>query len=289
MSANPPPTYYFLNIGFNPSNFNSGNSQLSVDYLNTLYLARTGLATSIATDTNFVGLIESDTGINTPYINSLTGTLDCKSNLQLLTTTATLNNLTVNNKIFQRSTINPLIYSNASWARQNILLTATGATLSPVLPGAVNEYNLLPFGSALLGTVNIPANTMSRADSFKLTVTGTYLKPIGTIILTYRFYILNVSTNTYFLISAFQDNTNSLSTQTYKLEQILYLRTDPGIAGLAVSNVNIFSGTTNAQLNNTGVSFNTTNEQRFVVTVVFDGGVNPANSFSTHTTNLQTM
>lgn len=289
MSINPPPTYYFFNIGFNPNNFTTGSETLSVDYLNTLYLARKGLATSIATDTNFTGLIESDVGINTPYINSLSGTLDCKSNLRLLSTTATINNLTVTNKIFQRANINSLIYSNASWGRQNILLTATGATLSPILAGAVNEYNILPFASSLLGTLTIPANTMLRADTFKLTITGTYQKPGPSINIFYKFYVLNETTNTYFLISVIQDSTNSISTQTYKIEQILYLRTDPGVAGSAVSNVSVFSGTTNAQLNNTGVSFNTTNPQRFVVTVVWDGGVNPLNTFSTHTTNLQTM
>lgn len=289
MSVNPPPTYYFFNIGFNPNNFTAESGALTTDYLNTLYLSRKGLATSIATDTNFTGLIESDVGINIPYINSLSGTLDCNSNLRLLTTTATINNLTVTNKIFQRANINSLIYSNASWGRQNILLTATGATLSPILPGAVNEYNILPFASSLLGTLTIPANTMLRGDTFKLTITGTYLKPGATINLFYKFYMLNETTNTYFLISIIQDSTNSISTQTYKIEQILYLRTDPGVAGLAVSNVNVFSGTTNAQLNNTGVAFNTTNPQRFVVTVVWDGGVNPLNTFSTHTTNLQTM
>lgn len=289
MSVNPPPTYYFFNIGFNPNNFTSEPSALTTDFLNTLYLSRKGLATSIATDTNFTGLIESDIGINTPYINSLSGTLDCKSNLRLLTTTANINNLTVTNKIFQRANINSLIYSNASWGRQQILLTATGATLTPILGGAANEYNILPFASSLLGTVTIPANTMLRGDTFKLTVTGTYLKPASNINLFYKFYILNETTNNYFLISIIQDSTNSIATQTYKLEQILYLRTDPGVSGFAVSNAHVFSGTTNGQLNNTGVSFNTTNPQRFVVTVVWDGGVNPLNTFSTHTTNLQTM
>ena len=84
MSSQPPPNFYFPTIGYNPANFTSEQSNLSVDYLNTLYVGRTGLATSVALDTNFTGVIETDTQLNTPYILSNSGTLELRGDNEIL-------------------------------------------------------------------------------------------------------------------------------------------------------------------------------------------------------------
>lgn len=288
MSSNAPPTYYFFNIGFNPNNFMAGSDTLSVDYLNTLYLARKGLATSIATDTNFTGLIESDIGINIPYINSLSGTLDCKSNLTLTNTTATVNNLICNNRIYQRSNLNTEIYSNASWMRQIQLLQVTGAVLTPVTIGYQFEYNILPQLSARYGTQTIPANSMLRGDLFKLTVQGRYAKGSGSYSISYRFYIVDNTTNVAFLMGGFNDNVNSTVSEFYNIEVTIQLRTDPGPAGMVVGTFSIISGNVPQFLTNTGVPFNTQNPQTFAVTVTFST-LNASNLFATNLSNLQTM
>jgi hypothetical protein len=286
MSSNTPPIFYFPTIGFNTFLFTNANN-LNIDYLNTIYLGRQGFPNSIATDTTFTGTTDIN-GIKTPTIESKTGTLLCTSNLTLTSTTATVNNLICNNRIYQRSNLNTDIYSNASWMRQIQLLQTTGATLTPVTPGYQFEYNILPQGSARYGTQTIPANSMLRGDIFKLTVQGRYAKGASTYTISYRFYMLDNTTNVAFLMGGFNDTVNSTVSEFYNIENYIQLRTDPGVAGMVVGTFSLISGNVPQFLTNTGIPFNTTNPQTFLVTVVFNT-LNVANLFATNLSNLQTM
>lgn len=107
MSAQPPPNFYFPTIGYNPANFKSEQSNLSIDYLNTLYLSRNGLATSIALDTNFTGSVETDTQLNTPYVLSNTGTLELRGDNEILLNCSNQINTTCGIQIFGGQTLLP--------------------------------------------------------------------------------------------------------------------------------------------------------------------------------------
>jgi hypothetical protein len=288
MSSQQPPIYYFFNIGFNSANWSSmAQGGLSQGLADQYYLGRLGTPTSIATNTTFTGTTDIN-GVKTPTIESKTGTVSCTSNLTLSNTTATVNNLICNNRIYQRSNLNTDIYSNASWMRQIQLLQTTGAVLTPVNTGYQFEYNILPQGSARYGTQTIPANSMLRGDIFKLTVQGRYAKGAGNYIISYRFYMLDNTTNVGFLMGGFNDTVNSTVSEFYNIEVTIQLRTDPGIAGMVAGTFSLISGNIPQFLTNTGVPFNTTNPQTFIVTVVFNT-LNVANLFATNFSNLQTM
>ena len=288
MSSQQPPIYYFSNIGFNTANWMSisGNG-LTQGVADQIYLGRINTPISLATNTTFLGTTDIN-GIKTPTIESKTGTLLCSSNLTLTNTTATVNNLICNNRIYQRSNLNTEIYSNASWMRQIQLLQATGAVLTPATIGYQFEYNILPQFSARYGTQTIPANSMLRGDIFKLTVQGRYAKGAGNYTISYRFYIVNNTTNVATLMGGFNDNVNSTASEFYNIEVTIQLRTDPGPAGSVVGTFSIISGNVPQFLTNTGVPFNTTNPQTFAVTVTFST-LNVANLFATNLSNLQTM
>jgi len=282
MSSQQPPIYYFFNIGFNSANWSSmAQGGLSQGLADQYYLGRLGTPTSIATNTTFTGTTDIN-GVKTPTIESKTGTVSCTSNLTLSNTTATVNNLICNNRIYQRSNLNTDIYSNASWMRQIQLLQTTGAVLTPVNTGYQFEYNILPQGSARYGTQTIPANSMLRGDIFKLTVQGRYAKGAGNYIISYN------TTNVGFLMGGFNDTVNSTVSEFYNIEVTIQLRTDPGIAGMVAGTFSLISGNIPQFLTNTGVPFNTTNPQTFIVTVVFNT-LNVANLFATNFSNLQTM
>lgn len=288
MSSQQPPIYYFLNIGFNPANWSSmSQGGLSQALADQYYLGRLGTPTSIATNTTFTGTTDIN-GVKTPTIESKSGTILCTSNLTLNNTTATVNNLICNNRIYQRSNLNTEIYSNASWMRQIQLLQATGAVLSPATIGYQFEYNILPQLSARYGTQTIPANSMLRGDIFKLTVQGRYAKGQGSYTISYRFYIVDNTTNVAFLMGGFNDNVNSTASEFYNIEVTIQLRTDPGVAASVVGTFSIVSGNVPQFLTNTGVPFNTLNPQTFAVTVTFST-LNAANLFATNLSNLQTM
>jgi len=288
MSSQQPPIYYFFNIGFNSANWSSmTQGGLSQSLADQYYLGRIGTPTSIATNTTFTGTTDIN-GVKTPTIESKTGTVLCTSNLTLSNTTATVNNLICNNRIYQRSNLNADIYSNASWMRQIQLLQATGAVLTPVSAGYQFEYNILPQGSARYGTQTIPANSMLRGDIFKLTVQGRYAKGAGNYTISYKFYMLNNTTNVGFLMGGFNDTVNSTVSEFYNIEVSIQLRTDPGIAGMVVGTFSIISGNIPQFLTNTGIPFNTLDSQTFIVTVGFSVS-NAANLFATNFSNLQTM
>lgn len=286
MSSNPPPIFYFPTIGFNTFLF-TNVANLSIDYLNTIYLGRQGFPNSVATDTNFTGSIETSNLI-TPLITDPSGLININTNVAMPANSLTVNDLTCNNRIYQRSNLNTDIYSNASWMRQIQLLQTTGATLTPVTPGYQFEYNILPQGSARLGTQTIPANSMLRGDIFKLTVQGRYIKGAGAYTISYKYYMLNNTTNVAFLMGGFNDNVNSTVSEFYNIENYIQLRTDPGVAASVVGTFSIISGNVPQFLTNTGVPFNTTNPQTFIVTVTYSI-LNVANLFATNLSNLQTM
>jgi hypothetical protein len=288
MSSQQPPIYYFFNIGFNSANWSSiSQNGLSQGLADQYYLGRIGTPTSIATNTTFTGTTDIN-GIKTPTIESKSGTILCTSNLTLSSTTATVNNLICNNRIYQRSNLNTDIYSNASWMRQIQLLQATGAVLTPATIGYLFEYNILPQGSARYGTQTIPANSMLRGDIFKLTVQGRYAKGQAAYTISYRFYIVNNTSNVATLMGGFNDNVNSTVSEFYNIEVCIQLRTDPGAAGMVVGTFSIISGNVPQFLTNTGVPFNTLDPQTFAVTVTFST-LNAANLFATNFSNLQTM
>lgn len=288
MSSQQPPIYYFFNIGFNSANWSSmSQGGLSQALADQYYLGRIGTPTSIASNTTFTGTTDIN-GVKTPTIESKTGTILCTSNLTLTNTTATVDDLICNNRIYQRSNLNTDIYSNASWMRQIQLLQTTGAPLTPITPGYQFEYNILPQGSARVGTQTIPANSMLRGDIFKLTVQGRYAKGVASYTISYRFYILNNTTNVATLMGGFNDSVNSTVSEFYNIEVTIQLRTDPGAAGMVTGTFSIISGDIPQFLTNTGIPFNTLNPQTFLVTVVFNN-LNAANLFATNLSNLQTM
>ena len=286
MSSNPPPLFYFPTIGFNTFLF-TNVTNLSIDYLNTIYLGRQGFPNSVATDTNFTGSIETSNLI-TPLITDPSGLININTNVNMPANSLTVNDLTCNNRIYQRSNLNTDIYSNASWMRQVQLLQATGAVLTPATIGYQFEYNILPQGSARYGTQIIPANSMLRGDIFKLTVQGRYVKGLSTYTISYRFYMVNNTTNVASLMGGFNDNVNSTVSEFYNMEVCIQLRTDPGVAGMATGTFSLISGNVPQFLTNTGVPFNTTNPQKFAVTVTFST-LNASNIFATNLSNLQTM
>lgn len=286
MSSNPPPIFYFPTIGFNTFLF-TNVANLSIDYLNTIYLGRQGFPNSVATDTNFTGSIETS-HLVTPLITDPSGLININTNVAMPANSLTVNDLTVNNRIYQRSNLNTDIYSNASWMRQIQLLQASGAVLTPATIGYQFEYNILPQGSARYGTQTIPANSMLRGDIFKLTVQGRYVKGASNYTISYRFYIVNNTTNVAFLMGGFNDIVNSTVSEFYNIENYIQLRTDPGVAGSVVGTFSLISGNVPQFLTNTGVPFNTTNPQTFAVTVTFST-LNASNLFATNLSNLQTM
>lgn len=286
MSSNPPPIFYFPTIGFNTFLFTNVNN-LNIDYLNTIYLGRQGFPSSVATDTNFTGSIETSNLI-TPLITDPSGLININTNVSMPANSLIVNDLTCNNRIYQRSNLNTDIYSNASWMRQIQLLQTTGAPLTPVNSGYQFEYNILPQGSARYGTQTIPANSMLRGDIFKLTVQGRYAKGAGSYTISYKYYILNNTSGVAFLMGGFNDTVNSTVSEFYNIEVTIQLRTDPGVAGMVVGTFSLISGNVPQFLTNTGIPFNTTNPQTFIVTVVFNT-LNSANLFATNLSNLQTM
>jgi hypothetical protein len=288
MSSQQPPIYYFSNIGFNTANWmSSSGTGLTQGVADQIYLGRINTPISLATNTTFIGTTDIN-GIKTPTIESKTGTLLCTSNLTLTNTTATVNDLICNNRIYQRSNLNTDVYSNASWMRQIQLLQATGAVLTPVSAGYQFEYNILPQGSARYGTQTIPANSMLRGDIFKLTIQGRYAKGAGNYTISYKYYIFNNTTNVAFLMGGFNDTVNSTVSEFYNIENYIQLRTEPGVAGMVVGTFSLISGNVSQFLTNTGIPFNTTNPQTFIVTVTFSIS-NVANLFATNLSNLQTM
>jgi hypothetical protein len=286
MSSNPPPIFYFPTIGFNTFLF-TNVTNLSIDYLNTIYLGRQGFPNSVATDTNFTGSIET-INLITPLITDPSGLININTNVTMPANSLTVNDLTCNNRIYQRSNLNTDIYSNASWMRQIQLLQASGAPLTPATIGYQFEYNILPQGSARYGTQTIPANSMLRGDIFKLTVQGRYAKGAGNYVISYRYYMVNNTTSVATLMGGFNDSVNSTVSEFYNIEVCIQLRTDPGVAGMVVGTFSMISGNVPQFLTNTGVPFNTTNPQTFAITVTFST-LNANNIFATNISNLQTM
>lgn len=286
MSSNPPPIFYFPTIGFNTFLF-TNVANLSIDYLNTIYLGRQGFPNSVATDTNFTGSIET-ANLITPLITDPSGLININTNVVMPANSLTANDLTCNNRIYQRYNLNTDIYSNASWMRQIQLLQASGAVLTPATIGYQFEYNILPQGSARYGTQTIPANSMLRGDIFKLTVQGRYVKAMSSYTISYRYYIVNNTTNVATLMGGFNDTVNSTVSEFFNTEVYIQLRTDPGVAGSVVGTFSLISGNVPQFLTNTGVPFNTTNPQTFAVTVTFST-LSATNIFATNLSNLQTM
>jgi hypothetical protein len=286
MSSNPPPIFYFPTIGFNTFLF-TNVSNLNIDYLNTIYLGRQGFPNSVATDTTFTGSIDTPNLI-TPLITDPSGLININTNVTMPANSLTVNDLTCNNRIYQRSNLNTDVYSNASWMRQIQLLQTTGAPLTPVSVGYQFEYNILPQGSARYGTQTIPANSMLRGDIFKLTVQGRYAKGAGNYTIFYKYYILDNTSNVATLMGALLDSVNSTVSEFYNIENYIQLRTDPGVAGMVVGTFSLISGNVPYFLTNTGIPFNTTHPQTFIITVTFST-LNTANLFATNLSNLQTM
>jgi hypothetical protein len=74
MSVNQPPNPpFFPNIYFNPDFYNTGSTNITLDYANTHYLSRTGVANSIASSTTFNGLLICNNGltINSGVLTSI--------------------------------------------------------------------------------------------------------------------------------------------------------------------------------------------------------------------------
>ena len=74
MASAAPPSEYFKSIDFNLSFYTTGDSSVSLNYVNSNFLKCTGYAYSRAISTSFNGIIYALGGINTTDITS-TGTI----------------------------------------------------------------------------------------------------------------------------------------------------------------------------------------------------------------------
>ena len=74
MSSNVPPIYSFSGINFNPAYFSSIGSYITLNYANSNYLKRVGVATSVATTTTFSGSLSTQLNSTFNSVNIGKGT-----------------------------------------------------------------------------------------------------------------------------------------------------------------------------------------------------------------------
>lgn len=108
-----PPTYTFNGVYYNPVFFPTITGFLTLSQANTLYLARSGLATSVAISTTFTGAV------------LISGLLTLSGGIAI-TGGVTIDTLTVNTS----STLNGILTINAT----NSIVGQTTFTLPPILP-----------------------------------------------------------------------------------------------------------------------------------------------------------
>ncbi len=127
--ATVPPLYSFNNVYYNPLFFPSVSGFLTLSQANQLYLARTGIASSVALTTSFSGAVV------------ISGLLTLSGGLSL-TGGLTVDNLTVNtlSTLNTNTIINNILTINAT----NSIIGQTTFSLIPILPAG---YQFLTTGS----------------------------------------------------------------------------------------------------------------------------------------------
>jgi len=168
MTSNQPPTYYFPNIDFNDTFYTPSLTGISLSYANSNYLSRQGLATSIASSTNFTGALTvgtstvSQSGNNLNFVNGANTALTLTnasntSSLSGYSTMAYLNPIS-SGVMYLTGTSG---YSTGSYNLESDSLGhisfATGTnSLNLGISGSANG-NLNLYGTG--GTLTIPSNT----------------------------------------------------------------------------------------------------------------------------------